>query len=70
MVEFDPAASKSDHEATLEAYLLERDPMFGAILAPFLKFDVLEQMSDTDRRTVRAQVTGEVRKALDEGPTS
>lgn len=70
MVEFDPAASKSDHEATLDAYLLERDPMFGAILAPFLKFDVLERMSDTDRKTVRAIVASEVRKALDAGPTS
>ena len=70
MVEFDPAASKSDHEATLEAYLLDRDPMFGAILAPFLKFDALEQMSDADRKTVRAHVVGKVRKALDEGPTS
>lgn len=66
MVEFDPGASKRDHEAALEAYLLERDPMFGAILAPFLKFDVLEQMSDTDRRTVRSQVVGVVRRALDE----
>lgn len=70
MVEFDPSASKSHHEATLEAYLLEQDPMFGAILAPFLRFDVLEQMSDTDRRSIRAQVNGEVRKALDEGRTS
>lgn len=70
MVEFDPAASKSDHEATLEAYLLEQDPIFGAILFPFLRFDALEQMSDTDRRTIRAQVSGAVRKALDEGATS
>ncbi|MFH7322264.1 hypothetical protein [Aeromicrobium sp. JJY06] len=69
MVEFDPAASKSDHEATLEAYLLEQDPLFGAILAPFLRFDRLEQISDTDRRSIRAQVKAEVREALDEGRT-
>lgn len=70
MVEFDPAAPKSDHEAVLEAYLLARDPIFGAILAPFLKFDALEQMSDADRKTVRAHVADAVRKALDEGSTS
>lgn len=70
MVEFDPAGSKSDHEATLEAYLLERDPIFGAILAPFLRFDALEQMSDTDRRMIRAQVCGMVRKALAQESTS
>ena len=70
MVEFDPAASKSDHEATLEAYLLEQDPVFGAILAPFLKFDLLEQTSDADRRSIRAQVNGEIRQALDEGRAS
>ena len=69
MVEFDPAASKSEHEETLEAYLLKLDPKFGAILAPFLKFDALEQMSDTDRRAVRGRVANEVRKALDQGPT-
>lgn len=70
MVEFDPAAGKSEHEATVEAYLLERDPIFGAILAPFLKFELLEQMSDPDRKAVRAQIAQQVRKALDEEPPS
>ena len=70
MVEFDSAGSKIEHEIVLEKYLLDKDPMFGAILAPLLKFDALEQMSDADRRAMRARVASEVRKALEDGPTS
>lgn len=68
MVEFDSAASKREHEKVLEEYLLEKNPVFGAILAPLLKFDALEQMSETERRTIRSQVATQVRNTLDEGP--
>lgn len=69
MVEFDSAESKSEHERILGEYLLEKDPTFGAILAPLLNFDALEQMSENERRTIRSQVATEVRKALDDGLT-
>lgn len=67
MVDLDPSASKADHEAALALYLIETDAEFGAILAPFLTFDRLEDLSDSDRRRIRAEIASKVRKALDEG---
>lgn len=64
-MELDPNASKAEHEAAIAAYLVEVDPELGAILAPHLKFDRLEELSDGDRRRIRSEIAAEVRAALD-----
>jgi hypothetical protein len=65
MVDLEPGAPRADHEAAIEQYLLTTDAELGAILAPFLKFDRLENLSDTDRRRVRAEIAAKVREVLD-----
>lgn len=64
-MELDPTASKVAHEAAIARYLVEADPELGAILAPHLTFGRLENLSDSDRRRIRIEITAEVRAALD-----
>jgi hypothetical protein len=65
MVHLNPAGSKSEHEQAIEQYVLEVDPELGAILAPYLKFARLDELTDQDRRRVRAEIASAVRVALD-----
>jgi len=64
-MELDPTASKAEHEAAIAKYLIEADPLLGGILAPYLAFDRLEALSESDRRRVRGQIAAAVRAALD-----
>ena len=66
MVTLDPSASKADHEAAIAQYLLGADPELGAILSPYLAFNRLEDLSDTDRKRIRAEIAAKVRAALDD----
>ena len=69
MVSLDPLASKSAHEIAIAEYLRELDPEFGAILGPYIRFDSLEQMSDTDRRNMRSEIAAAIRAHLDSDGT-
>ncbi|MDP3713789.1 MAG: hypothetical protein Q8R60_15040 [Mycobacteriales bacterium] len=64
-MELDPKASRAEHEAAIAKYLVDVDPVLGAILAPYLAFDRLEDLSESDRRRLRGQVAAAVREALD-----
>lgn len=64
-VQLDPTGSKSEHERAIEEHLLALDPELGAILAPFLKFDQIDELTDQDRRRIRAEVAAAVHEALD-----
>ncbi len=64
-MELDPSASRAEHEAAIAKYLVEVDPVLGGILAPYLAFDRLEELSESDRRRVRGQIAAAVRAALD-----
>ena len=65
MVRLDPAGSRSEHEAAIAQYLTELDPQLGPLLLPYLKFDRLNRLSDSDRRRLRSEVASVVRRTLD-----
>lgn len=67
MAELNLTGSKSEHERAIETYLLDVDPELGAILAPYLKFARLDELTDQDRRRLRAEITTAVRAVLDKG---
>ena len=64
-MELDPHASKTEHEAAIAKYLIGVDPLLGGILARYLSFDRLEELSESERRRVRGQIAAAVRAALD-----
>jgi hypothetical protein len=65
MVELDPKASRAEHESALEKFVTDADPELGAILAPYLRFDQLEDLNDAGRRRIRGEIAQKVREALD-----
>jgi hypothetical protein len=65
MVKLDPAGSRGSHEEAIERHLVELDPQFGAILAPYLKFDQLDDLSDADRRRLRTEIASKVQILLE-----
>ena len=70
MVRLDPSGSRSEHEAAIARYLTELDPQLGPLLVPYLKFDRLDGLSDSDRRRLRSEVASVVRKTLDNEDTT
>jgi hypothetical protein len=65
MVDLDPSASRADHEAAIAERLTEVDPQLGGILAPYLGFEKLEGLNDSERRNLRSEIATAVRAALD-----
>lgn len=65
MVDLDPSMSRAEHEAAIAERLTEIDPQLGGILAPYLRFDRMEGLNDSDRRQLRSEIAASVRAALD-----
>jgi len=59
MVQLNPAGSRGEHEAAIEQYIIDLDPQLGAILAPYLKFERLDELNDQERRRLRGEISTE-----------